>query len=122
MPDTRKPADMSQEQWEFLALSEKRTINLPAGTPPDEWLRTRNDIKAWREGRPFRLTVDGEEPMAIEVTDQSLLDLLHNLGGPLHHAPYTMAVSADVARRIESVRQPGDTDEEALKRTIREAW
>ena len=121
MANIRKPADMSQEQWEFLALSEELEINLPAGTPPDKWLETRNTIEAWREGRPFRLLVGGEDPKAIAVTDQSLLDLLHNLGGPLRHAPYTIAVDAAVAERMESVRQPGDTDEAALKRALREA-
>lgn len=52
-------------------------------------------------------------------TDQSLLQLLYDLGArELHTAPCEIPLDPDVWAAVDAARQPGDTDEQALKRAI----
>jgi len=56
-----KLADMTQEQLDFLAQSDNLEINLPAGTPLENWSGIHAALKEMRADRPFRLLIAGEE-------------------------------------------------------------
>jgi hypothetical protein len=59
--------------------------------------------------------------MTIKITDPAIARQLERAGAKQLHLPQEIVVDAEVMKEVAKYRQPGDSDEQALRRAINAA-